>query len=92
MDTVKVHFAEMVHHSSQKVTGSISQRSSTKSAETAVLLNEFKNPGWALAKCNTTRFTYWQRKFVLHAFMEEIDKKIYSRESCANDEKSQTHR
>ena len=92
MDTVKVHFAEMVHHSSQKVTGSISQRSSTKSAETAVLLNEFKNPGWALAKCNTTRFIYWQRKFVLHAFMEEIDKKIYSRESCANDGKSQTHR
>lgn len=79
MDTVKGRFAEMVHHSSHKVTGSISQRSSTKSAETAVLLNEFKNPGWALAKRNTTRFTYWQRKFVLHAFMEgeEIDKKVY---------------
>ena len=48
----------------------ISQPSCTKAVKTAVLLDHPENPKWALAKPNTTRFTYWLRKFVFDAFME----------------------
>lgn len=60
----------LVHHSSHQVIGLISQPSCTKAVKTAVLLDHLENPKWALAKPNTTRFTYWQRKFVFDAFME----------------------
>ena len=63
MDIAKCNFAELVHHSSHKVIGLISQPSSIKPAETGVLLYQFMNLSWA---------------FVFHAFMEgeETDKKF----------------